>query len=199
MSRTVSPRALPTEPRDVHPAGSCPYRRLSTSQSRIAARVPPSTPLCRMRRDRHRRAGLRSSRSSRQDAVRYLDCGPKAMEARARRDREMRRSLRKLPQAKDRAAVRLATGNVGLYRLGYRTMSAPSSTGRRRCSMCRKFKPLSDFPVKNKARGTLRSYCRDCCRVYAKRHYQRNRAAYLRRTHGRHHADRAACRALAYE
>ena len=111
----------------------------------------------------------------------------------------MRRSLRKLPQAKDRAAVRLATGNVGLYRLGYRTMSAPSSTERRRCSMCRKFKPLSDFPVKNKARGTLRSYCRDCCRVYAKRHYQRNRATYLRRTHGRHHADRAACRALAYE
>src|SRR5437588_6818667 len=112
----------------------------------------------------------------------------------------MRRSLRKLPQAKDRAAVRLATGNVGLYRLGYRTMSAPpSSTGRRRCSMCRKFKPLSDFPVKNKARGTLRSYCRDCCRVYAKRHYQRNRATYLRRTRGRHDADRAACRALAYE
>lgn len=77
-------------------------------------------------------------------------------------------------------------------------MNDSASTGRRRCSLCRKFKPLSDFPFKNKARGTLRSYCRECCRIYAKRHYERNRSAYLRRTRRRHNADRAACRALAY-
>lgn len=65
--------------------------------------------------------------------------------------------------------------------------------------MCRKVKPLADFPVKDKVRGLLRSYCWDCCRAYARSHYQRNKDAYLQKARRQHKRDRTMCQIAAYE
>jgi len=77
--------------------------------------------------------------------------------------------------------------------------SAAALDTMRRCSMCRLMKPLSEFPIKDRARGLRRSYCWDCCRAYSRAHYQRNREAYLERTRNRHRRDRDECRRVAYE
>jgi hypothetical protein len=71
--------------------------------------------------------------------------------------------------------------------------------GTRRCAMCKLEKPVSDFPIKNRVRGTRRSYCRECCRVYARAHYLKNRAAYLNRTRTRRPADRERGRRIVSE
>ncbi len=36
----------------------------------------------------------------------------------------------------------------------------------RRCSRCGETKPIDEFPMKVKARGLRRVWCRDCCRAY---------------------------------
>jgi len=46
------------------------------------------------------------------------------------------------------------------------------------CARCHSEKPLDAFPIKDKARGSRRSYCVPCCRAYAKGHYQRNLSYY---------------------
>jgi len=69
----------------------------------------------------------------------------------------------------------------------------------RRCSRCRAVKPIGDFPLKDRARGTRRSYCWDCCRAYARSHYARNRDTYLRKARRRNRLDRETCQQLAYD
>src|SRR6476661_7663524 len=58
------------------------------------------------------------------------------------------------------------------------------------CARCHEAKLLSDFPIKNAARGTYRSYCRPCCREYGKEHYRRNIVAYMARSKVRGPIDR---------
>jgi hypothetical protein len=65
--------------------------------------------------------------------------------------------------------------------------------------MCRVMKPLTAFPIKDRVRGTLRSYCWMCCRIYARTHYRLNRDAYLVRTRKRHKRNREACRRFVRE
>lgn len=47
------------------------------------------------------------------------------------------------------------------------------------CGKCGKNKPKEEFSFKNKARGTLQSYCKECQKAYRKAHYERNKEAYL--------------------
>lgn len=58
------------------------------------------------------------------------------------------------------------------------------------CPRCHTAKPATEFPIKNAARGTYRSYCRPCCSEYGKEHYERNKAAYLARSKVRAPIDR---------
>jgi len=48
----------------------------------------------------------------------------------------------------------------------------------KQCAKCHKFKSLSEFSFKNKQRGLLVSYCKDCNRVYQRNHYGRNKSDY---------------------
>lgn len=67
------------------------------------------------------------------------------------------------------------------------------------CARCHLAKPIEAFPVKNKERGTRRSYCLPCCHEYGKEHYQRNRAAYLSRARSRNGTIRPGHRAFVRE
>ena len=58
------------------------------------------------------------------------------------------------------------------------------------CARCQAEKALSEFPIKNAARGLYRSYCQPCCRGYAKEHYRKNVAAYMARSKVRAPIDR---------
>ena len=69
----------------------------------------------------------------------------------------------------------------------------------RLCARCQAEKPIDTFPIKNKARGTRRSYCLPCCREYGKEHYTKNKAAYLGRTRIRNATVRPGHRAFVLE
>lgn len=43
--------------------------------------------------------------------------------------------------------------------------------GRRRCSICRRVRPLADFALKDRTRGTYKSACRDCLRRHQAERY----------------------------
>lgn len=58
------------------------------------------------------------------------------------------------------------------------------------CARCHVAKELAEFPIKNAARGTYRSYCRPCCSEYGKEHYRKNTAAYMARAKVRAPIDR---------
>jgi len=58
------------------------------------------------------------------------------------------------------------------------------------CARCLVAKQLVEFPIKNAARGTYRSYCQPCCREYGKEHYRKNAAAYMARSKVRAPIDR---------
>ena len=58
------------------------------------------------------------------------------------------------------------------------------------CGRCHVAKPIAEFPIKNAARGTYRSYCRPCGREYGKEHYRKNIATYLTRKKSRAPIDR---------
>jgi hypothetical protein len=58
------------------------------------------------------------------------------------------------------------------------------------CARCRVAKPLSEFPIKNAAKGWYRSYCRPCCSDYGKEHYRKNVATYISRSKARAGIDR---------
>lgn len=68
--------------------------------------------------------------------------------------------------------------------------------GGRRCSRCGEVKPIEEFPIKNKARGLRRVWCRDCCRVYGREHYRKNTPYYIRKARRREKVERAHVRAL---
>lgn len=47
------------------------------------------------------------------------------------------------------------------------------------CNECNTDKPLDEFSIRNKERGTRNSRCKQCIRDYGKRHYRDNRLDYL--------------------
>lgn len=64
----------------------------------------------------------------------------------------------------------------------------------RRCSRCGEVKPVDEFPVRNKARGLRRVWCRDCCRAYGREHYERNKPTYLAKNVRRRASERPMVR-----
>ena len=66
----------------------------------------------------------------------------------------------------------------------------------RLCGRCHVAKPIAEFPIKNAARGTYRSYCRPCCREYGKEHYRKNIAAYVNKARVRSLLDRSRNREI---
>tara|TARA_R100000781_G_scaffold103149_1_gene66736 strand:- start:290 stop:751 length:462 start_codon:yes stop_codon:yes gene_type:complete len=46
------------------------------------------------------------------------------------------------------------------------------------CSVCKKIKPINEFSFKSKAKNKTHCYCKPCFRLYAKKHYERNREKY---------------------
>ena len=67
------------------------------------------------------------------------------------------------------------------------------------CARCHVPKPLGDFAVKNKERGTLISYCRPCHSEYGKEHYRKNFSVYMARARARAAIDRPKNRAFIAE
>ena len=67
------------------------------------------------------------------------------------------------------------------------------------CARCLSEKPIEAFPIKDKARGTRRSYCRPCRSEYGKEHYQRNKPYYLAKNVAARGEHRRANRDMAYE
>ena len=69
----------------------------------------------------------------------------------------------------------------------------------RTCSRCHLAKPFGEFPIKDRTKGTYRSYCRLCCREYGREHYRKNAAYYKRTTRVRSAIDRPRNRAFVAE
>lgn len=68
--------------------------------------------------------------------------------------------------------------------------------GYRHCSRCGTVKPVDEFPMKNKARGLRRVWCRDCCHAYGREHYRKNKPAYLAKADRRRAVERPRVRTL---
>lgn len=62
------------------------------------------------------------------------------------------------------------------------------------CCTCGRAKPVTEFAVKNRNRGTRSTKCRSCQAAYSREHYKRNRATYLHRASARRKLDRENCR-----
>ena len=58
------------------------------------------------------------------------------------------------------------------------------------CTGCGLERPITEFPVKHKRRGTRGTRCRACRSAYGKAHYQKNRDAYRSRAKTRRHRER---------
>lgn len=75
-----------------------------------------------------------------------------------------------------------------------------SIEGERMCTGCGATKKtLTDFPYRNRAKGTRRSRCRACLYAYGRRHYEGHRADYLARAKSRNRSDRGRFRARVLE
>jgi CRISPR/Cas system-associated protein Cas10 (large subunit of type III CRISPR-Cas system) len=49
------------------------------------------------------------------------------------------------------------------------------------CNTCKTEKPETEFALKNKVTGKRSSKCKTCHAKYVKKHYKRNKAAYIKR------------------
>jgi hypothetical protein len=58
----------------------------------------------------------------------------------------------------------------------------------RLCSSCHQIKDVTEFSFRNKARGTRHSYCLECGRTLAKRHYSKNVSYYVQKARVRRDA-----------
>ena len=73
------------------------------------------------------------------------------------------------------------------------------AVGTRRCCTCGENKPLDQFALKNRKRGTRSTKCRACQRAYSREHYRRNRPTYLERAARRRKSEREHCRQLVFD
>lgn len=48
------------------------------------------------------------------------------------------------------------------------------------CNECQTDKPLEEFSIRNKEKGTRNSRCKQCIRNYGKKHYQANKSDYIK-------------------
>jgi hypothetical protein len=62
------------------------------------------------------------------------------------------------------------------------------------CCTCGLRKPMSEFAVKNRERGTRSTKCRSCQAAYSREHYRRNRATYVQRAASARKINREECR-----
>lgn len=60
------------------------------------------------------------------------------------------------------------------------------------CTRCKKEKPEEDFNFKFKDKGIRSSHCRDCSRLYIKRHYEEHKKYYLEKAKKRNSQMRLA-------
>lgn len=67
------------------------------------------------------------------------------------------------------------------------------------CARCHGEQPIEAFPIKDKARGTRRSYCVPCRSEYGKEHYRRNKPSYLAKNVTGRVRQRQSNRDVAYE
>ncbi|MGH2492633.1 MAG: hypothetical protein ACRDF9_14135, partial [Candidatus Limnocylindria bacterium] len=67
------------------------------------------------------------------------------------------------------------------------------------CCTCGLAKPMSEFAVKNKQRGTRSTKCRSCQAAYSREHYRRNRPTYLRRAASKRKINREECRQQVFD
>ena len=74
-----------------------------------------------------------------------------------------------------------------------------SNLGTRICCSCGLAKPMSDFAVKNKERGTRSTKCRSCQAAYSREHYRRNRPTYLQRAASQRKVNREKCRQQVFD
>lgn len=55
--------------------------------------------------------------------------------------------------------------------------------GQKRCTTCGEIKDLSEFTQKDRLKGVLHNYCRECHAKWNREHYQRNKATYIANAH----------------
>src|SRR6266850_1470564 len=112
-----------------------------------------------------------------------------------------RKTARQLGWAK---LLRTATGSANLIdqsilvQLEEAVLAPRIDLGTRVCCTCGVAKPLSEFALKNKERGTRATKCRSCQAAYSREHYRRNRPAYLARTATQRKFNREECRQQVY-
>jgi hypothetical protein len=85
-----------------------------------------------------------------------------------------------------------------LVRLEEVDQAPQADIGARTCCTCGLVKPVSEFALKNKERGTRSTKCRSCQAAYSREHYRRNRPAYLERTATQRRFNREECRQQVY-
>lgn len=62
------------------------------------------------------------------------------------------------------------------------------------CCTCGLAKPMSEFALKDKERGTRSTKCRTCQAAYSREHYRRNRPKYLQKASTQRKVNREQCR-----
>jgi len=85
-----------------------------------------------------------------------------------------------------------------LVRLEDTYLASAAEIGTRVCCTCGVAKPLSEFAMKNRERGTRSTKCRSCQAAYSREHYRRNRPDYLERTAKQRKFNREECRQQVY-
>jgi hypothetical protein len=89
-----------------------------------------------------------------------------------------RRTARQFAWAK---TLPSAVGTAGAHTSWAALVPPVGTTGMRTCSFCGQLKPDSSFSFRNVSTGALGDHCRTCQASYRKRHYQLNKAEYVRR------------------
>ena len=67
------------------------------------------------------------------------------------------------------------------------------------CARCHAEKPIDAFPIKDKTRGTRRSYCIPCRSEYGKEHYRLHKSSYVAKNAAARVRHRRSNRELVYE
>src|SRR5688572_22141923 len=62
------------------------------------------------------------------------------------------------------------------------------------CCTCGLVKPISEFALKDRERGTRSTKCRSCQAAYSRDHYRRNRPTYLQKASTQRKVNREECR-----
>jgi hypothetical protein len=86
-----------------------------------------------------------------------------------------------------------------LVQLGATPLAVLADLTTRICCTCGLAKPVSEFTLKSKERGTRSTKCRSCQAAYSRAHYRRNRPAYLQRASAQRKVNREECRQQVFD